>query len=117
MSSSLRVDKHQFYVGTTVTSTEQSAAADVGGARGYSVQIELTDNGSAAGTISLQASVDNSTFVDIVGTATTMAFTSSAMSIIYDVQFPGYGYVRVNTTVTAGDLDITAKITIVEGGY
>ena len=65
MSRRIRSSNTDFYNNTSVTATENSPTQEVLGARGYAIQVDLTDNGSAAGNISLEASIDGTTFTTV----------------------------------------------------
>jgi hypothetical protein len=115
MSSPLRNDNYKFYQAAGVTASENSNAVDIGGARGFSILVTLADNGSGAGSVALEGSLDGTNFVELAGTSTTISFLASAQKILFTVTDPMYKYVRIALTVSAGDMDIDGEVTIIEG--
>jgi hypothetical protein len=116
MSSSLRNDNNKFYNVTGVTASEQSNAVEISGSRGFSVLVTLADNGSGAGNISLRGSLDGTNWVEISGSEQTITFSASAQKMLFNIVDAMYKYVDVDVTISAGDIDVDAEITIIEGG-
>lgn len=76
----------------------------------YSIQVAFSAGaGDLVGTLKLQASLDNSTWVDISGSS--VAVTASANNV-WDVTRAGYRYVRVVWTYTSGTGNVVVTIHI-----
>lgn len=115
MANKLRIDNSKFYIATGITADENSKSINVGGAESYSMLVTLADNGSGAGSIALEGSLDDTNFVELSGSSQTIAFVSLAQKMLFTVQKPSYKYVRVAVTVSAGDIDVTSEVTVTEG--
>jgi hypothetical protein len=115
MANSLRNDNHTIGFQTGVTTNTNSNNIEVGGSRGYSVLVKLTDNGSATGSVSLRAGLTENDFVIIPASTTAMSFTANEQKIIFNVTDPHYKFMDVAFVVNTGDLDYTASVTIIEG--
>lgn len=115
MANSLRADNYKFANEAGVTASEQTEAYPVGGARGYSVLIKLTDNGSTAGNVSLRYGLSENDLVLDPSTTTAMSFTANEQSILLNVNLPHYKYFDVDFEVTAGNLDYEVYVTVIEG--
>jgi len=115
MANSLRNDNHRLDEGLAVTTDFNTDNLEVGGARGYSVLVKLTDNGSAAGTVSLRAGLSEDDFITMANTTTTMVYTTGECKILFNVTDPHYKYMDVIVAISAGDLDYTVDVTIIEG--
>lgn len=88
------------FAGASSVSTGASATSDsqqLNWAFGYALCATYT--GSTAGTLKLQASVDNITFVDIDGSSVTVSTAGNSLWNVTDVM---YGYFRLVFTRTSG---------------
>tara|TARA_R110002096_G_scaffold144044_1_gene300652 strand:- start:84 stop:404 length:321 start_codon:yes stop_codon:yes gene_type:complete len=101
--------------GTGITSSETTKTHYVGGARGYSVLVKLTDNGGAAGSVSLRAGLSKDDMIIDAGTVAAMAFTTGVQRILYNISAVAYGIVDVDIIMAGGDLDYEVFITVIEG--
>lgn len=115
MSDSLRNDNYKFGSALSVTADTNTKAVNVGGARMYSVLIKLTDNGSAAGTVSVRAGLTPADMVIMSNTTATMSFTTGVQVILINVADPGYKFIDVAFVLSAGDIDYETFITIIDG--
>ena len=87
----------------SAASSRTSATLDLGDESGYSISV-LISGSDIAGDLKLQASVDNSLYVDVSGS--TQAITLSA-DHIYNVTGAQYRYVRCVWTAGSGTGNIT----------
>ncbi len=115
MTKQFRVNNHTFNRDLAIVADTNSVGYDVGRADSFSILVAVADNGSGAGSIALEASLDNTTYVELSSSSTTIAFVSSAQNMLFTVQNPAYRYVRVAATVSAGDIDVVSNITVTEG--
>lgn len=81
---------------------------------GYSVQCSIGGSGTVAGTLKLQGSLDESTYVDIDGTSETLSTDSP---VLYNVSDAMYPYVRVVFTDAGSDVARTMTIKIFYRGF
>lgn len=65
----------------------------------YTIQINFTHDGTSAGDMKLQTSVDNAVYVDYPGSTQAVA---AQTAIVWEVTSKGHRYVRVNWNNTAG---------------
>lgn len=87
-----------------------SSSQDMSNYRGFTVIISAVSLDSADATLKLQASVDNSVFVDLTGATVTLATgTSQAMLIQNNVSYKYFRAVYTHGTNTTGT--VTAKYT------
>lgn len=117
MSSSVRIDNSKFYISSGVTSDENSVGHNIKGADKVSIVVSIADNGSGAGTVALEGCNDDSKYVEITDSSQTIDFTASAQNIIFDIIDPSYLWIRIAVTVSAGDMDFTGEITVIEGHF
>lgn len=72
-------------------------------ARSFSVQADWSGNVSLSGVFKVQASNNNSTFVDLV----TQTISSTAGSLLVNVELPAYGWARCKWESLAGSGALT----------
>ena len=87
-----------------------SIGVDKGDALGYAVQVSFS-SATLNGTLTLEASIDNSVFATISGTSQTV--TSGAQHV-YNVTDAMYRYFRLKWVASSGTGTITAKASIPE---
>jgi len=103
-------------VATTMLATVSAAAnvtsgvLDIGDFTGYSIAAVLTGS-DVAGTVSLEVSLDNSTFVTVASTST--AITSST-DTIFNISDAQYRYVRCKWVYSSGTGNLTVTSFISE---
>jgi hypothetical protein len=99
----IRTEQNVLLSQANVTSNINSESMDISTMDGFSVHASYVDNGSFAGTIKIQASIDGTNFVDV-------ADSSSAISVsngnFWNYNGAYYRYFRVSITVSAGDGDV-----------
>lgn len=93
---------------TSAAADRNSGSIDLVDLYRFAIQVVFTGV-DVVGTLKLQASLDNVTWVDVANSA--QAVTASA-NHIWDVQAAGYRWVRVNWDYTSGTGNITATIAI-----
>lgn len=82
----------------TVGTTKYSEVVDIQNADGYAVTAVWTAGG-ATGSIQIEASTDNSTYIAVAGTPQTIAGSGSWMWNVYN---PFYRYFRIAVASTLG---------------
>lgn len=94
------------------TSNRTSGQFDLVDLTTYAVQVNFSDGaGDLVGSLKLQCSLDNSTWVDVSGS--TQAITASA-DHVWDVTASGYRYFRAVWTFTSGTGNIEIKAFVKE---
>lgn len=96
------------FSGTASANMASSATSDsqqLNWAFGYSICASTT--GAPVGTLKLQASVDNTTFVDIDGSSVSISASGNSFWNVTDVM---YGYFRLVYTRTSGTGTLTGEI-------
>ena len=82
-----------------MTTNINSTAVDLRQSLGCSIQATVTAGSSPSGTLKLQGSNDNSNWVDVAGTSSTV---SGNTSIMWNVQQTFYRYIRCAYAFTSG---------------
>lgn len=95
---------------TDASSNITSIGFNLGDLQVYSIHADFTGS-TLGGTIKLQASNDNSDYVDISGASQVIA---SAASHIFNVVNAAYKWVRIVWTQTGGTGNLTARIVVKE---
>jgi hypothetical protein len=85
-----------------------SSVADVKNCRSYALQAVWTDDLSAQGTLTVNASLDGVTYTAIASSV----ITTGSGSYLLNVELPAYNYLRVNYTQASGDGTLTVKINL-----
>jgi|OM-RGC.v1.029588659 hypothetical protein len=101
--------KIQFLASTTIDSAQQTSSVNLENIDNYAIQVIVSAVNSPSGiTVTLQASNDDTNWIDIADTDTDITETGSVM---YDVTDPGYKYVRLDFTRTSGNITASAILT------
>jgi hypothetical protein len=90
----------------SAAASAQSGVYDLCDLYRFAIQVVFT-GANVAGTIKLQASLDNSTWVDVPDSSQTI---TASEDHIWDVTSAGYRYVRVDWTYTSGTGNMTITI-------
>lgn len=99
----------EFLASTTIDSAQQSSSVNIANIDNYAIQVIVSAVNSPSGiTVTLQASNDDTNWIDVDNTETTISATGSVM---YDVADPGYKYVRLDFARTSGDITASAILT------
>lgn len=93
-------------IATVSAASSASAVYELGDYRDYAIGVNFSGS-NVAGDLKLQASVDNTTFVDITGSAVTVTSSADHIWNITDAQ---YRYVKVVWTTSSGTGNITVDI-------
>lgn len=102
------------YTGTTSTAvaTLASSAFDLGDLTCYSIEVVFSGGATdLVGTLTLEASNDNTTFTTVTGSS--QAITASAAHM-WNVVGAGYRWVRVRWTFTSGTGNMQAYLSVKE---
>jgi hypothetical protein len=84
-----------------------SVPLNLGDMRGYSLAVDFSGGGgNLAGTLKLQASIDNSLWIDVTGSSQAVTSSTDHMWSVTDAE---YRYVRVSWTFTSGTGNMTVK--------
>lgn len=103
------IGSHSLYSASSITAGFNSTSINRDVMDGFNVVANITSNTTTSiGYFWLEASIDNSTYVDISNSTSTVSETGS---IMWDVAMPYYNYVRVQSTLTTANIDcvITAR--------
>lgn len=111
MPYSLRDSNLLIETALNVTTTQNSPSFNVAGSRGYSVLVEIVDNGGAIGVISLRAGLTIDKMIEIVNSPQQLDFTGSEQAMLFNVVDPFFNISDVLITLSAGSVDYTVSIT------
>lgn len=96
---------YNLYSGSTISAGFNSSSINRDQMDGFCIVANFAFNTTTSIVYAhLQASIDDSIYVNIANSTSTV---SSAGQVMWDVAMPYYSYVRVQTTMTTANIDCT----------
>lgn len=99
------IKDHTLYSGVTISAGFNSSSINRDSMDGFCIVGNFAFNTTTSIVYAhLQASIDDSLYINIAGSTSTV---SAAGQVMWDVAMPYYSYVRVQTTMTTANINCT----------
>lgn len=110
----MKIKNYELSFGPSLNSSTNSAVEDLSQDFGFSAQVSFT-GAALNGSFKLQASNDNSNWVDVSSSSQAVTALTGSSSVLWNIDAAYYNYVRIAWTNSSGTGTISSCKMVVKG--